>query len=312
MDTGVARLVATRVASSQLSQLSQQGHSSWWGRIPSLHRGATNWTPLRPIHLPGTLQAPSPVRAQPAAHCPLCPSPDPCSGPQPHPCLPSLGPCLSFPQDLAAPTRRLSPNESPAALGLSAAHAVYSAGFGAVGHRQPWALVPAAWLTSAQPCSVWGVFALFLLSPAQSLQHKPFPVGCVTWSLGLWSCGRARGIQAPSQALGRGAEPRTGEGPARQLGMGNKKSTGGASGLGRAVPAPAALPLPAQGWKHSTGSLESGRMLQLMGQRMPRRPRDCWQRSSAARHTARQGCSTPPSGVHLGTKRLQMSRRRCW
>lgn len=67
-----------------------------------------------------------------------------------------------------------------------------------------------------------------------------------------------------------------------------------------------------QGWKHSMGSLESGRMLQLMGQRMPRRPRDCWHRSSAARHTARQGCRTPPSGVHLGTKRLQMRSRRCW
>ena len=67
-----------------------------------------------------------------------------------------------------------------------------------------------------------------------------------------------------------------------------------------------------QGWKHSTGSLESGRILQLMGQRMPRRPRDCWHCSSAARHTARQGCRTPPSGMHLGTKRLQMRRRRCW
>lgn len=108
---------------------------------------------LRPIHLPGTLQTPSSMRHSqlPALPCSL-----PCAPPSllrsPTPSLPSLPPPIPLsPWDLAAPT-----NRSPAPLGLSAAHAVYSAGFGAVGQGQPWALVPAAWLTSAQPCSVWG------------------------------------------------------------------------------------------------------------------------------------------------------------
>lgn len=175
MALGVARPVATRVAFSQHSQPNQLGHHSWWGRIPSLHHRATNWTPLRPIHLPGTLQAPSSVRAQPAACSPLQ-SPLFHSIPAqiPHP-IPAFPPSThsSVPLESGS-THTQTPKESPAPLGLSAAHAVYSAGFGAVGQGQPWALVPAAWLTSAQPCSIWGAPSS---CPSTTSPAEAFPCG---------------------------------------------------------------------------------------------------------------------------------------
>lgn len=250
------------------------------------------WDPARPQPSEGT------------ASCPLSPVPlHPCSDPPPHPCLPSLTHSSFSPWIRQHPHRPQMSHLLQCVCHLLTLFILLTLGLWDMG--SPGLLYL---LTSAHPCSLWGPSAPSLVP----LQHKPFPVGHVTCSLGKWSCGQARGTQAPNQALGRGADPRAGEGPAQQLDIYSRKSTGGTFWVGRVPSAPAPLLLAAQGWKHSTGSLESGRMLQLMGQRMPRRPRDCWQRSSAARHTARQGCSTPPSGVHLGTKRLQMSRRRCW
>lgn len=121
----------------------------------------------------------SPQPSEGTASCLLSPAVSPvplhpCSDPPPHPCLPSLHPFLCPLGSGTTPTQ--TPNESPAPLDLSAALAVYSAAFGAVGHRQPWALVPAAWLTSAQLYSVWEESALSLV-PQHSLSST---------SLSLW------------------------------------------------------------------------------------------------------------------------------
>lgn len=147
----------------------EQGHSLCWGRIPFLHHRTVSLTPSE-THLshrgPSSPPAHQGYSQQPVPPCRQAVSTVPlhsCSDSPPQPWLPSFGPCLIFHWDLAGPTHRPSSNKPPAPSGLSAAHAVYSAGFRAAGHGQPWALLPAAWFTLAQPCSIWGALTLPLL-----------------------------------------------------------------------------------------------------------------------------------------------------
>lgn len=166
---------------------------------------------------------------------------------------------------------------------------------------------PRSWLSSLSPCLHFCSIIWQTLS-----KHTSCSISCSCFLFCcLWGWGTACSPAHPGPALlhSRSINSSAAEGSDSLSGNSVLQKAHGIWALNWAS---TPLSSPSQGWKHSTGSLESGRMLQLMGQRMPRRPRECWQRSSAARQTARQGCRTPPSGVHLGTKRLQMSRRRCW